>query len=93
VELAEFEEQMKMLHATSVDGLAKAEGKTEGGAGVVLRLLGRIRGPLPEKIAGRVRSLSYPEIVALDCSRRNICTPCAHLVRQPFQADRSGWKA
>ena len=61
VELAEFEEQMKMPYVTSVERLAKAE----GGADVVLRVLGRLCGPLPEDIEELVRSLSYPEIDAL----------------------------
>ena len=61
VELAEFEEQMKMPYVTSVERLAKAE----GGAGVLVRLLRRVLGPLPEEIEGRIRSLSYPEIEAL----------------------------
>ena len=69
VELAEFEEQMKMPYVTSVERLAKAEGRTEGrtegGVGVLLRQLARVCGPLPEEIEGRVRNLSYPEIEAL----------------------------
>jgi hypothetical protein len=60
VELAQFEEQMNMPYVTSVERLAKAE----GGAGVLLRQLGRVCGPLPEEIEGRVRSLSYPELEA-----------------------------
>ena len=73
VELAEFEEQMNMPYVTSIERLAKAEGRTEGrtegraegGAGVLLRLLRRVCGPLPEETAGRVRSLPYPELEAL----------------------------
>ena len=73
VELTEFEEQMKMPYVTSVERLAKAEGRiegrtegrTEGGAGVLVRQLRRVLGPLPEEIEGRIRSLSYPEIEAL----------------------------
>lgn len=69
VELAEFEEQMNMPYVTSIERLAKAEGlaegKAEGGAGVLLPLLGRICGPLPEEIAGRIRSLPYPDLEAL----------------------------
>jgi len=61
VELTEFEEQMKMPYVTSVERLAKAE----GGAGVLVRQLRRVLGPLPEEIEGRIRSLSYPEIEAL----------------------------
>lgn len=61
VELAEFEEQTQMPYVTSVERLAKAE----GGAGVLLRQLGRVCGPLPKEIEERVRSLSYPEIQAL----------------------------
>jgi hypothetical protein len=65
VELAEFEEQMTMPYVTSVERLAKTEGKTEGGAGVLLRLLKRVYGPLPEAVEGRIRSLSYPDLEAL----------------------------
>ncbi len=61
VELAEFEEQMNMPYVTSVERLAKAE----GGAGVLLRQLGRVCGPLPEDVEGRIRSLSYPDLEAL----------------------------
>jgi hypothetical protein len=60
---------MKMPYVTSVERLAKAEGRTEGrtegGAGVLVRQLRRVLGPLPEEIEGRIRSLSYPEIEAL----------------------------
>jgi hypothetical protein len=68
-ELTEFEEQMKMPYVTSVERLAKAEGRTEGraegGAGVLVRQLGRLLGPLPEETEGRIRSLSFPELEAL----------------------------
>ena len=50
-----------MPYVTSVERLAKAE----GGSGVLLKLLVRLCGPLPEDIETRVRSLSYPDIEAL----------------------------
>jgi hypothetical protein len=61
VEMAEFEEKMNMPYVTSVKRLAKAE----GGAGVLLRPLRRVCGPLPEDVEGRIRSLSYPDLEAL----------------------------
>jgi len=54
-----------MPYVTSVERLAKAEGRTEGGVGVLLRQLRRVLGPLPEEIQGQIRRLSYPEIEAL----------------------------
>jgi len=54
-----------MPYVTSVERLAKAEGLTEGGAGVLLRPLRRVCGPLPEDVEGRIRSLSYPDLEAL----------------------------
>ena len=69
VELAEFEEEMNMPYVTSVERLAKAEGRseglTEGGAGVLLRPLRRVCGHLPEDVEGRICSLSYPDLEAL----------------------------
>lgn len=69
VELVEFEEGIEMPYVTSVERLAKtegrAEGRTEGGASFLLRQLRRVLGRLPEDVEGRVRSLSYPEIEAL----------------------------
>ena len=43
----------------------RGEGKAEGGVGVLLKLLGRVCGPLPEDVEGRVRRLSYPQVEAL----------------------------
>ncbi len=58
-----------MPYVTSIERLAKAEGraegKAEGGVGVLLRQLGRVCGPLPREMEERVRGLSYPEMEAL----------------------------
>lgn len=64
-ELAQFEEQTRMSYITSVERLAKAEGKAEGGVSILLNILRRVCGPLPEEVETRVRRLAYPEIEAL----------------------------
>ena len=65
-DLAAYEERTQMPYITSVERLAKAEGKAEGkaeaGVGILLRLLGRSCGPLPEDVTARIGRLSYPEI-------------------------------
>lgn len=81
VDLATFEEQRQMPYVTSIERLAKdegraegkaegkaegqAEGRTEGGSRILLKLLVRLCGPLPHDVESRVRALSYPEIEAL----------------------------
>ncbi len=62
-----------MPYITSVERLAKAEGKVEGkaegkaegGVNILLKILRRVCGPLPEDVEARVRRLSYPEIEVL----------------------------
>ena len=61
-DLAAYEEQTQMPYITSVERLAKAEGKAEAGVGILLRQLRRICGPLPEDVTARIGRLSYPEI-------------------------------
>ncbi len=76
-ELIEFEEGMNMPYVTSVERIAKeegkaegkaegkTEGKTEGGAGVLIRPLTKVCGPLPEEVQQRVRALPYSELEVL----------------------------
>jgi len=64
-ELTALEESLKMPYVTSVERIAEARGKASGGATVLLRLLGKLCGPLPEGVESRVRKLSMERIEAL----------------------------
>jgi hypothetical protein len=54
-----------MPYVTSVERIAEARGEARGGASLLLRLLARICGPLPENIADRIRSLPFQQSEAL----------------------------
>jgi hypothetical protein len=64
-ELTDLEESLNMPYVTSVERIAEARGRTEGGAGVLLVQLARTCGPLPEEIEQRVRELSYESLTKL----------------------------
>lgn len=64
-ELRELEETLNMPYVTSVERIAEARGEARGGVSLLLRQLGKVCGRLPEDVADRVRSLSFPQIEAL----------------------------
>jgi len=80
-DLRELEESLNMPYVTSVERIAEARGeargkalgeargeargKARGGASVLLRLLAKVCGPLPEDVADRIRSLPFQQIEAL----------------------------
>ena len=69
VDLAKFEEQRQMPYVTSIERLAKdegrAEGKAEGGITLLLRQLRRVCGELPQDVERRIRALSYSDMETL----------------------------
>ena len=76
-ELDQLEESLQMPFVTSVERLAKAEGRTEGrtegraegraegGATVLLKLLTKRWGPLPEELHQQIQSLQIDQLAAL----------------------------
>jgi hypothetical protein len=76
-ELTALEESLNMPYVTSVERIAEARGeargkalgeargKVEGGAGVLLRQLRKLCGPLPEDLAQRIRCLPLERMEAL----------------------------
>jgi len=54
-----------MADVTSVERLAKAEGKAEGGAMVLLKPLSKLWGPLPDDVQEQIRRLSIDQLSAL----------------------------
>jgi len=64
-ELRELEETLNMPYVTSVERIAEARGEARGGVSLLLRLLGKVCGRLPEDVADRIRSLPFPQIEAL----------------------------
>ena len=50
---------------TSVERIAKADGRTEGGAAVLLKLLGKRWGLLPEQVQQQIRCLTFEQLAAL----------------------------
>jgi hypothetical protein len=68
-ELRELEETLNMPYVTSVERIAEARGEargeTRGGVSLLLRLLVKVCGRLPDDVADRVRSLPFPQIEAL----------------------------
>jgi hypothetical protein len=58
-----------MPYVTSVERIAEARGeargKVEGGATVLLKLLARVCGPVPEELEQRVRRLPIERLEAL----------------------------
>jgi len=71
--LAALEESLNMPYVTSVERIAeergetrgRAEGRAEGGSQVLLKLLAKVRGPLPAEVEYRVRRLSLQDLEAL----------------------------
>ena len=68
-ELDQLEESLQMPYITSVERLAKAEGKAEGiaegGAAVLLKQLTKLCGPLPDEVQERIHHLSIQQLAAL----------------------------
>ena len=68
-DLRELEESLNMPYVTSVERIAEARGeareKREGESSLLLRLLAKVCGPLPEDVADRIRSLPFQQIEAL----------------------------
>jgi len=68
-ELDELEESLQMPYVTSVERIAKtegrAEGRAEGGATVLLKVLSRRWGTLPEELEQQIRGLSIEQQAAL----------------------------
>ena len=68
-ELDELEESLPMPYLTSVERIAKtegrAEGRAEGGAAVLLKLLTKRWGVVPEETQQQVRSLPLQQQAAL----------------------------
>lgn len=64
-ELEQLEEDLQMPYMTSVERLAKAEGKAEGGATVLLKQLTKLCGPLPDDVQQRIHRLSIEQLAAL----------------------------
>jgi hypothetical protein len=60
-ELDEFEESLQMPYVTSVERIAR----TEGGAAVLLKLLGKRWGPLAADVQQQIRSLTFEQLAAL----------------------------
>ncbi len=56
-ELAALEGSLNMPHVTSVERIAEARGRVDGGASVVLVQLARLCGALPEDVKQQVREL------------------------------------
>ena len=54
-----------MPYVTSVERIAEARGRTEGGASVLLMQLARTCGSLPEEFEERVRELSFESLTEL----------------------------
>ena len=64
-ELDEFEESRQMPYVTSVERIAKAEGRVEGGATILLRQLAKRCGPLSEELQQQIRQLPLDQLAAL----------------------------
>jgi hypothetical protein len=64
-QLEELEESLQMPYVTSVERIAKAEGKAEGGATVLLKPLAKLCGPLPEDVQQRIHRLSIEQLASL----------------------------
>jgi hypothetical protein len=60
-ELLELEESLNMPYVTSVERIAEAR----GAVGILLRLLAKAHGPLPEDFADRIRDLPFGRMEAL----------------------------
>ncbi len=64
-ELDQLEESLQMPYVTSVERLAKAEGKAEGGATVLLKQLTKLCGPLPEEVQQQIHRLPIEQLATL----------------------------
>jgi hypothetical protein len=64
-ELTVFEESLNMPYVTSVERIAEARGRAEGGATILLQQLAKLCGPLPQEVEGRVRQLPLEGLAAL----------------------------
>jgi hypothetical protein len=60
-----LEESLNMPYVTSVERIAEARGRTEGGASVLLAQLARTCGSLPEEFEERVRDLPFESLTEL----------------------------
>jgi hypothetical protein len=78
-ELDELEESSQMPYVTSVERIAKtegrAEGRAEGGATVLLKQLNRRWGLLPEQVEQRIRSLRLDQLAALGEAVLDLSSP------------------
>jgi hypothetical protein len=64
-ELTALEESRQMPYVTSVERIAEARGQTQGGGNVLLKLLRKLYGPVPEGVEDRVRKLPLERLEAL----------------------------
>ncbi|NUQ63963.1 MAG: DUF4351 domain-containing protein [Pirellulales bacterium] len=64
-ELTALEESLNMPYITSVERIAEARGKAEGGAAVVLKMLASLFGSLPAGLQQRVRQMPIEGLEAL----------------------------
>ncbi|MCR4410803.1 MAG: DUF4351 domain-containing protein [Thermoguttaceae bacterium] len=68
-ELTALEEELNMPYVTSVERIAeargRAEGEVQGSLNILLRLLARVCGPLPQEVEQRVRRLPVQRLEAL----------------------------
>ena len=64
-ELDELEESLQMPFVTSVERIAKAEGRAEGGATVLLKHLSKRWGRLPEETQQQIQRLRIEELADL----------------------------
>jgi hypothetical protein len=64
-ELDEFEESLEMPYVTSVERIAKAEGRTEGGAAVLLEQLAERFGTVPKELQQCIQDLRMDQLTAL----------------------------
>ena len=64
-ELARYEEEETMRYVSTIERMAKQEGRREEGRSLVLRLLTRRMGELPESVADQVSKLSVESLEEL----------------------------
>lgn len=70
-----------MPYVTSVERIAEARGEARGAVGILLRLLAKACGPLPEDVADRIRDLPFGRMEALS----------ENLLEFRSLADLQGW--
>lgn len=64
-DLRDLEESLSMPYVTSVERIAEARGESRGRVSLLLRLLAKVCGPLPDDVADRVRDLPIHQVDAL----------------------------